>query len=619
MNINDKTIIVYNSNDLKQVLEDDNDYNYIYLGNNITLDRGITINENKEKIIIDGTYNNTMYTLTGMDSDNENNTIKVSIPNKEIEVRNMKIIYPNIYGVIYVPLDKNYNTTVTYNKITFNGTQLSFNPYGTTKLIDCNITIEDTNQITAQEVCESDHVLVGGTTNITSSSTSPLFYFRNNTSSPSIIFLCKSNITMTSTNRDFMNGTNKLNFTILHDTNINLVTNNGFASTSVCGANNVLIDERASLTFIENNHQRIPMWNIFGTFTMKEDSVLELINSYTNTPTDNYNIHFKGTNSKLILENPKALSIYTKNANAIYTKNTMSFSIKTRRINMWTNSTDLNKAGGINDLPEYSWYKENNLIEISGNFTSTTTTVTSHNFTEEELNNLPDLSNFSFQNKKEFSVGSSNINIYPISNTSDKIKGYTNSFSDILIKYDTTLETVTADENGYFEYTLPSIINDNTNIEIISNINGSFIYETRKITTPHLGELSLLDITNPIVFTLNPISTNPVILPKNKDLIIKIVDSRLTKTKWKLYAYITKHPTSSLNYILENALVFKRFNDDTITLSDTPSLIYEEESTYDGLTTLNYSTNKGPLLDLSNNYLEINEEYFSNIYFNIEE
>lgn len=125
-----------------------------------------------------------------------------------------------------------------------------------------------------------------------------------------------------------MNGTNKLNFTILHDTKVHLTTGNGFSSTTVHGANNVLIDERASFIFIEKNHQRVPMWAIFGSLTMKEDSELQIINSYANTPSDNYNIHFKGSDCKIILDNPKKFTIYTKNANVIYTNNPLTFNIK---------------------------------------------------------------------------------------------------------------------------------------------------------------------------------------------------------------------------------------------------------------------------------------------------
>lgn len=92
-----------------------------------------------------------------------------------------------------------------------------------------------------------------------------------------------------------MSGTNKLNFTILHDTKAHLTTGNGFSSESNYGVNNVLIDERASSIFIEKKYRTIPMWGIFGTLTVKEDSELQLINLYNNTPSDNYNIHFKGT------------------------------------------------------------------------------------------------------------------------------------------------------------------------------------------------------------------------------------------------------------------------------------------------------------------------------------
>ncbi len=93
-----------------------------------------------------------------------------------------------------------------------------------------------------------------------------------------------------------MTGTTRLNFTILHDTSVHLTTGNGFGSLPSRGVNNVLIDERASFIFIEKSHQRISMWTIYGSLTMKEDSKMQIINSYSNTPSDNYNIHFKGDN-----------------------------------------------------------------------------------------------------------------------------------------------------------------------------------------------------------------------------------------------------------------------------------------------------------------------------------
>lgn len=313
-----------------------------------------------------------MHTLTGMNSKEEADTIVHTALTKEVQMKNMKIINPNIYGTIYVPIDDSYDEIVTsYDNVIFNGTQLSFNPYGTVKINNCNITIESTNGIESQEVCEAERIIIGGKTNIISSSPNlPLFSFRSDSTNPSVIFLCKSDITISTDTREFMSGTNKLNFTILHDTKVHLTTGNGFSSMTIHGANNVLIDERSSFIFIEKSHQRIPMWAIFGNLTMKEDSELQIINSYSNTPSDNYNIHFKGTDCKINLYNPKNLTIYTKNANVIYTNNPLTFSISCSRINMWQNSTDISSAGDINNIPDYSWYKDDGLLQIEGTITS---------------------------------------------------------------------------------------------------------------------------------------------------------------------------------------------------------------------------------------------------------
>lgn len=418
-----------------------------------------------------------------------------------------------------------------------------------------------------------------------------------------------------------MTGTNRLNFTILHDTTLNITTGNGFANNTIYGVNNVLIDERATLNFIETKHQRVPMWSIYGSFTMKEDSNLELINSYNNTPSDNYNIQFKGSNQKITLDNPMKVVIYTKNANILYANNDVTFSIKGKRINMWKDSKELTSAGGIDNLPDYSWYKENDITLIEGTFNPTSTTIQNHNLSEEDLKNIPDLSNFSFQERKQFSIGNMTINIHQINKDKNTISGHTSSNARVLINYDKNSATVETNTDGLFTYTLQNNINDNTTIYITSCIPNSFIYEPRKILTPFDGELSIMDKSFVFSFLLNLISSDPVMLPRDKDLKIQIVDSRKTSSDWKLYAYIKRHLTSQNGFILENALVFKKLDDEIITLDDTKKLVFQGSNNQgkDLKTTVTWSRAKGPLVDLSNNSLEINEEYFSEIYFIIEE
>ena len=416
-----------------------------------------------------------------------------------------------------------------------------------------------------------------------------------------------------------MTGTNKLNFTILHDTTVHLTTGNGFSHMPNYGANNVLIEERASFIFIEKSHKEIPMWAIFGNFTMKEDSQVQIINSYSNTPSDNYNIHFKGSDCKMNLYNPKNLTLYTKNSNVIYTDNPITFNINCTRINMWQNSTDISLAGDINNLPDYSWYKDSGLLKIEGTITSSLTSITRHNITASELSNMPDISNFTFQNRKQFSIGSKIMNIHPINLNKNTISGHTDSFADVLIKYDNIEEIVNADDKGLFEYNITSSIPNGKEIELTANVSGSFIYTKRTVTTPFTGELTLLDANTSLSFAKTPI-TGTYIFPKTEDLKIKIVDSRIDNTDWNLYVYVNNPLTSANGFTLDEALIFKKFDDEIITLTVNPEIVYtgNNEGTI-SYKEINWSKEKGPLLDLTNEGLEANEEYFATIYFNIEE
>ena len=619
--INKKTVTVSTDTELKEVLENNNGYEYIYLENDITLKSGIQVNSNKNKITINGTYQNTLHTLSGINSIDTVDTIVITATTKQVLIKNIKIVYTNPNGIIYIPEDtSNEEIVIIYDNVIFNGTKLSFNPYGVIKINDSNITIENTNGIESKEICEASRVIIGGKTNILSSSPNqPLFTFRADDISPYIVFLCKSDVIISTDAREFMTGTNKLNFTILHDTKVHLTTGNGFSSMPNYGANNVLIEERASFIFIEKSHKEIPMWAIFGNFTMKEDSQVQIINSYSNTPSDNYNIHFKGSDCKMNLYNPKNITLYTKNSNVIYTDNPITFNINCTRINMWQNSTDISLAGDINNLPDYSWYKDSGLLKIEGTITSSLTSITRHNITAYELSNIPDISNFTFQNRKQFSIGNKIMNIHPINSNKNTISGHTDSFADVLIKYDNIEEIVNADDKGLFEYNITSSIPDGTEIELTANVSGSFIYTKRTVTTPFTGELTLLDANTSLSFAKTPI-TGTYIFPKTEDLKIKIVDSRIDNTDWNLYVYVNNPLTSANGFTLEEALIFKKFDDEIITLTANPEIVYtgNNEGTI-SYKEINCSKEKGPLLDLTNEVLEANEEYFATIYFNIEE
>ena len=614
--INNNTVVVNNSEELKQVLSETNDYNYVFFGSDITLTSGFTINSNKTEIVIDGTYNNNKYTYTNNLTESTD-VINANKQNKKIVLKNMNIISSHTYGVVYVQSHPNYNDLVVeYNNVNFSGVELSCNYYGTTKINDSMISGVDTNNVTVKKICDSNRIIIGGNTTITSNSTvNPVFFF--NDVIPSYIKIVpNSNVNIT-TNEELMNGTNKLDLIVGHGAEFLLTTGNGFSITTTHGARNVLIEEMANFTFIEKSHQRIPMWSIFGNLTVKEGASFSVINTYMNTPTDNYNIYFKGSDQKIIFDNPKYINIYTKNANVMYTNNPVNFSFKFSRINMWIYALDYLEACTLNDTPAFYWYKEKNPVEITGTFDKNTTTITSHNFTENELNSLTDINSFSFQNIKILTIGMLKINIHPINSSNNTISGHTIPYSDTLIEYDTKRLTTKANEEGLFEVDIDSVISDNTRVKITSCLNGC--YTERKVNTPFDGELTLLRTTENIVFNTTPTSNKPIILNKKKKTEIIVVDSRINRTKWKLYInYI--NPMISNDKVLIDSLQFKKFDNELLKLTTNKQLIYESNINNGNVevSTITFSTDKGLILIPSRDLL-IDEDYCTLIIWSIEE
>lgn len=614
--IDNNTVVVMTSDELKQVLSEDNGYEYVYLGNDINATSGFVINSSKGKIVIDGTYNNTKYTYTNNLS-SEETVIKVSTANKRIILKNMNIVSSHGYGVIYVPSHPNYsNVVVEYNNINFSGIELSQNYYGTTKIIDSVLEVKDTNNVPAQRACNSNRIIIDGNTTITSdSNTNTIFFF--NDVIPSLVKIMPNSRVSITTNREFMNGTNRLDLIVGHGAEFLLTTGNGFAITTTHGARNVLIEEMANFTFIEKSHQRVPMWNVFGDFKVSEGASISVINTYMTTPSDNYNIYFKGTNQKFILDNPKYVNIYTKNANVVYTNNPVDFSFSFSRLNMWIYALDYTSACTLDDTPAFYWYKENTPAKITGVLNKDSTTVTSHNFTDTELSSISDINSFSFQDKKILTIGMVKINVHPITNSIDTISGHTIPYANVKMEYNNKSLTAVSDENGFFEVNVDSAILDNTRVKITSCLNSCFT--ERNVITPFMGELTLLKATKNIPFSMIPSSTNPIILPKKNETVVTVVDSRVNSTNWKLYLNYTNPMIDSTGKVLIDSLFFKKFNNEEALLNTNKKLIYESSDNGGlvGVSNVTFSTDKGLFLKPSKDLLE-DEDYSTLIIWSIE-
>lgn len=618
--INENTVVVTSSSELKEALEKDNAYTYIYFGNNITLESGITISKNKNNIVIDGTYNNITYEFTDQKKLGTGDTINISSPTiTNVTVKNLKITGYNYYGVIYVPDASGYkNTTVEYNNITYQGPQISFNPYGLTRFINANITIED-SYATGNEVAECNQIEIGGNTTITHKSTSnSTFWFRN--ANPSFTILKDANVKIVSEKRELFYGVTNLKFTISKNASLYLTTYNGLAY-GTNGTETTVIDENALFSITKTNYSgSYATWYSYGTITLNTNSSLLITNDYPNITDNNYNISFQGANTGLYLNNPNKVILYNSKANIFNTSTTIPFSFSYSRINMFDKVVPYSGDISKDNLPTYSWYKNNSLSTISGTFNSTKTTISTNNYTEEELKILPDLTNFNFPNKKILSIGTVPLRLNSITDKDTNMSGITDSNASILIEYNDVSTIVKANEEGIFSYDYQETLDVGTVISFIVKNYDTVLYYNKTVEIVYSGELTLDTATKYFEFKLSPISDNPLLYPRLNDLIITVTDSRVDSSSWKLYATINHDLESDDEIILKDSLVYVNNLGEISILSSTPTLVYTGESNGGSIkvTNISWNENEGILFQLKD-YLENKKEYKAEITWILEE
>lgn len=613
--IDDNTVVVNTSAELKNILENNNTYNYIYFGNNITLTSGIIISSTKTNITIDGTYDNVTYEFTDMKSTGAADTIRVNSVINKVTVKNMKITGYNYYGVIYVPEEAKYkDVIIEYNNINYLGPQISFHPYGLTRFIDVNIEIQD-NYAVGNEVAECNKIEIGGISTITHNSTgNSSFWFRN--SNPYLKILPNSTVHFTSVNRELIYGITNLEFDIGHSSSFYITTKNGMGY-GTFGTGITTLEENSLLNIKQTSRNgSYPTWYSYGSITLNNGSTLEIINDFTSITSGNYNIYFNGSSTGFYLNNPEKVILYNKVANVLYTNNTVPFNFNFNRINLFDSAIDISSDITKDTLPT-SWYK-NTLSNITGTFTNSKTTITSSNFTESELTTLPSLDKFIINNKKIISVGDFVLHVDALTDTDTVIKGSTLSNSSILIEYETESAVVKVGEDGIYSYTLPNTLPIGTKITFNTKLYNEPIYNTKVIEIVYSGELVVDDATKIVKFILEPISINPILCPKESELVINVTDSRIHSSDWKLYASIN-HDLSNGDDVLEKSIIIKK--DDEITvLDDEPKLIYTgtDNGGVTKTTNVTFKEDEGILLSI-NNPIKNNMVYTSVISYSIEE
>ena len=403
ININDFTVAVETSAELKSVLEGNNSITLIYLANDITLLQGITILASKTEVTIDGFYpldgTGKIHTYTDMNSASNADTIGVRTASSiHITIQNLNVVGKNYYGLIYVSEGTNHqDVVVTYKNITYNGPQITYHPSGLSIYKDLTINIIDSTACVANEVAETSKLQIGGKTTITHNSTGDsTFWFRG--TSPYLEILEDANVSITTT-RDIAYTGSYLKITLNANASLNIKSKYGFFRDNSHQASSILLDKASSLSIIQTqtNGSNATI-SCRGEFTINEDSSLYMEANYTNTASL---ILFNTSSSAFNINNPKSIILYNSSYSCLSFGNTSTFNIKCGKLDYWLTSPTLISTGVLENNPLYSWYKSNDEnLDITAIVTSSKTTITANNLTEVEIQSLPALSLLTFQTAK---------------------------------------------------------------------------------------------------------------------------------------------------------------------------------------------------------------------------
>ena len=404
INIDETTVAVETSAELKSILEGNNTITLVYLSKDITLEQGITILGTKSSITIDGLYptdgTGIIHTYTDMNSTSSADAIGVrTSSNIHVTVQNLNVIGKNYYGLIYVSEGSAHqNVIITYKNLTYNGPQITYHPSGLSIYQNLIINIIDSTATTAQEVAETAQLQIGGKTTIIHNSVGDSCFWFRGYSSPYLEILADSNVSI-STTKDIAYTSSPIALTVNENASFSVKTKYGFFRDNGHRASSVLVDKNSTFSIIQSQtNSSYATFSCNGNFSVNENATLYLEANYQNSAPL---ILFNTTSSSLNINNPKSIILYNNTYNCLSFSSTSTFNINCGKLDYWATSPKLISTGVLENTPLYSWYKSNDEnLSITATCSSSKTTITSNNLSEAEVSSLPNLSLLTFQNAK---------------------------------------------------------------------------------------------------------------------------------------------------------------------------------------------------------------------------
>ena len=115
-------------------------------------------------------------------------------------------------------------------------------------------------------------------------------------------------------------------------------------------------------------------------------------------------------------------------------------------------------------------------------------------------------------------MGVTALNIDILTDEDLQITGLTAPNASILVTYNTTSVTVTADSSGNFVVPLTTPLAIGTNVTFLSNVAKSFIYTLKNKVVVDEGEIVMTNVPTQVTFRLVPFQTNPILCPRTEAL-----------------------------------------------------------------------------------------------------
>lgn len=602
--IDSRTVAAESFGDLRDAVSANNDYEYVYLANDIVITAGVTILASKASLTIDGEYpvgSGTRHALTDINSELPDATLGLrNTSTMTITMKNLVLHGRNFYGLPYIAesalaIRDTSGVSLLYENVVYDGPQITYHHNGLTRYTNCDITITQTGISGPEEVGEVNRVELGGTVRIThNSTTDAVFWFRDTASTSSLTVLAGAQVEITSANYfmfnldgTFISTLVPTTFAIQSGGSLSLRVNKGISYSQSHTLNAFTLADGAAFRYVQdaNNGASAALYlngaltvGSTARFYMQAQNGTQPLLSFTN-----------GTGRSLNVASPLSFVLYSPNAPALASAGTTQVSLSGGQLNYWRNAvTPVGSAGGFGDPPLYKWNKLNyaTTLVVTGNFTASATTVTS-NLTAED-GTLPAISNLHLHEARVLSIGDWPVIINPIIDDGRDITGYTEPGANLRAEYtisgSTHILPGAAGSDGRYAISTAAQTPDNipagTEVALWSNI--PFLIKRTLATAIAEGEFELQAAPEHIAYGFPSITAGSDVFLRryfpNNDEPVVVYDGRVDSTAWQLLASITGDlVTADGTLSLPESLVYRDEGGNVSILSAEPMVIYTGE------------------------------------------